>query len=117
MKRNRRQKHPVFPKAPRGFWIRFQRRWSNPLKMLEEVISLSESFGAEAGEPRFKSMTDEYWLVMGSLHARTCLHARGVLLLLTYGIVDPAWRSRGTVTRHPQLPDSSPSPPKWLSGT
>ena len=91
MKRNRRQKHLVFPKAPHGFWNRFQRRWSTPLKMLEEVISLSESFGAEAGAPRFKSMTDEYWLVMRSLHARTCLHARGVLALLSNGLADPVW--------------------------
>ena len=59
--------------------------------MLEEVISLSESIGADAKSPLFESMTPEYWLVMRSLHARTCLHARGVLALLTNGLVDPAW--------------------------
>ena len=59
--------------------------------MLEEVISLSESFGADSRSPRFESMTDEYWIVMRSIHARTCLHARGVLALLTNGLDDPAW--------------------------
>ena len=59
--------------------------------MLEEVISLSESFGADSRSPRFESMTDEYWIVMRSIHARTCLHAGGVLALLTNGLDDPAW--------------------------
>ena len=121
MKRKRRQKHPVFPKAPRGFWIRFRRRWSMPLKMLEKVISLSESLGAEAGSPRFGSMTDEYWLVMRSLHARTCLYARGVLALLTNGLVDPAWsqwrdcHESATIARF--IADSPEMAPRYLEFT
>lgn len=86
-----RQKQPVFPKVPRGFWSRFSRRWSKPLKMLEEVISLGEVLGTDSRSPRFESMDDTYWAAMRSLHARTCLHARGVLALLSNGLEDPAW--------------------------
>ena len=86
-----RQKHPVFPKVPRTFWHRFRRRWSKPLEMLEEVISLGEALGTDSRSPRFESMNDAYWAAMRSLHARTCLHARGVLALLSNGLVDPAW--------------------------
>ena len=83
--------HPVFPKVPRGFWHRFHRRWGRPLRILEEIISLSESLGADANSPRFETMNEEYWLALRSLHSRTCLHARSVLALLTNGLVDPAW--------------------------
>ena len=86
-----RQKHPVFPKVPRTFWHRFRRRWTKPLEMLEEVISLGEALGTDSRSPRFESMNDAYWAAMRSLHARTCLHARGVLALLSNGLVDPAW--------------------------
>ena len=116
-----RRKHPVFPKVPRGFWLRFQRRWSRPLRMLEEVISLSESLGAEARSSRFESMTDEYWLVMRSLHARTCLHARGVLALLSNGLVDPAWpqwrvcHELATIARF--ISDSPEMAPRYLNFT
>ena len=116
-----RRKHPVFPKVPRGFWLRFQRRWSRPLRMLEEVISLSESLGAEARSSRFESMTDEYWLVMRSLHARTCLHARGVLALLANGLVDPAWpqwrvcHELATIARF--ISDSPEMAPRYLNFT
>ena len=116
-----RRKHPVFPKVPRGFWLRFQRRWSRPLRMLEEVISLSESLGADARSSRFESMTDEYWLVMRSLHARTCLHARGVLALLANGLVDPAWpqwrvcHELATIARF--ISDSPEMAPRYLNFT
>ena len=115
------RKHPVFPKVPRGFWRRFQRRWSGPLRMLEEVISLSESLGSEAGSPRFKPMTDEYWLVMRSLHARTCLHGRGVLALLSNGLVDPAWsqwrdcHESATIAR--LIADSPEMAPRYMKFT
>ncbi len=114
-------KHPVFPKVPRGFWRRFQRRWSKPLKLLEEVISLSGSLGAEAGSPKFGEMSDEYWLVMRSLHARTCLHGRGVLALLSNGLVDPAWsqwrdcHESATIARF--IADSPDMAPRYLKFT
>ncbi len=85
------KKHPVFPKIPRGFWHRFKRRWGRPLRILEEVVSLSESLGTDANSPRFETMNVDYWLVIRSLHSRTCLHARAVLALLNNGLVDPAW--------------------------
>ena len=85
------QKHPIFPKVPRGYWRRFRRRWAKPLQLLEEVISLSESLGADSRSPRFDVMDDTYWGVLRSLHSRTCLHARSVLALLSNGLVDPAW--------------------------
>ncbi len=85
------RKHLVFPRVPRGFWRRFERRWSKPLRKLEEVISLSESLGADPSSSRFEAMNETYWLVLRSLHSRTCLHARSVLALLSNGLVDPAW--------------------------
>ena len=63
--------------------------------MLEEIISLSESFGATGSAQRFQTMDETYWAVLRSLHSRTCLHARAVLTLLSNGLVDPAlaqWR-------------------------
>ena len=89
------QKHLIFPEAPRGFWRRFQRRWGNPLRLLEEIISLSESLGADPTSARFETIDRMYWHALRSLHSRTCLHARSVLALLSYGLVDPAlahWR-------------------------
>ena len=85
------QKHPIFPKVPQGFWRRFRRRWARPLRILEEVISISESLGADPRSPRFEDMGDAYWAALRSLHARTCLHARSVLALLSNGLVVPAW--------------------------
>ena len=85
------QEDLVFPKVPRGFWRRFRRRWAKPLRMLEGVISLSESLGAESTSPRFETMDETYWAVLRSLHSRTCLHARSVLAQLSTGLVDPAW--------------------------
>ena len=85
------QKHLVFPRVPRRFWRRFQRRWAKPLRMLEEIVSLCESLGADPTSPRFKAMDETYWAVLRSLHSRTCLHARSVLALLSNGLVDPAW--------------------------
>ena len=85
------QKHLVFPRVPRGFWRRFRRHWSKPLKVLEEVISLSESLGSDPTSRRFETMDGTYWIVLRSLHSRTCLHARSVLALLSNGLVDPAW--------------------------
>ncbi len=85
------QKHLVFPRVPRRFWRRFQRRWAKPLRMLEEVISLCESLGADPTSPRFEAMDETYWGVLRSLHSRTCLHAWSVLALLSNGLVDPAW--------------------------
>ena len=85
------QKHSVFPKVPRGFWRRFRRRWGKPLRELENVVSLSESLGANSTSPRFAAMDETYWAVLRSLHSRTCLHARSVLALLSIGLVDPAW--------------------------
>lgn len=85
------QKHLVFPDVPRGYWRRFRRHWGEPLRMLEEVISISESLGADATSPRFETMDGTYCLVLRSLHARTCLHARSVLALLSNGLVEPAW--------------------------
>ncbi len=85
------QKQLIFPDVPRGFWRRFIRHWEKPLRVLEEVISLSESLGADATSPRFEAMDATYWLVLRSLHSRTCLHARSVLALLSNGLVDPAW--------------------------
>ncbi len=113
------RKHPVFPKVPRGFWHRFNRRWSKPLRMLEEVISLSESLGADAKSPRFETMTEEYWLVMRSLHARCCLHARGVLALLSNGLEEPAWaqwrvcHELSTIARF--IADSPDMAPRYMS--
>ena len=63
--------------------------------MLEEIISLSESFGAVGSAERFQTMDESYWAALRSLHSRTCLHARAVLALLSNGLVDPAlaqWR-------------------------
>lgn len=85
------QENLVFPQVPRGFWRRFRRHWEEPLRMLEDVISISESFGADATSPRFEDMDETYSHVLRSLHARTCLHARSVLALLSCGLVDPAW--------------------------
>ena len=85
------QRDSIFPKVPSGFWRRFRRRWAKPLRMLEEVIALSESLGADHQPPRFEAMDKTYWSVLRSLHARTCLHARAVLALLAKGLVDPAW--------------------------
>ena len=85
------QKHLVFPKVTRGFWRQFRRRWEEPLRMLEEIISLSESLGADSTSPKFQAMDGTYWLVLRSLHSRTCLHARSVVALLSNGLVDPAW--------------------------
>ena len=85
------QQQLVFPRVPRGFWRRFRQRWEEPLRMLEEVISISESFGSKVTSPRFEDMDETYWHVLRSLHARTCLHARSVLALLSLGLVDPAW--------------------------
>ena len=85
------QEHPIFPKVPRGYWRRFRRRWAKPLQLLEEVISLSESLGADPRSPRFDVIDDTYWGALRSLHSRTCLHARSVLALLSNGLIDPAW--------------------------
>ncbi len=86
-----RQKNPTFPKVSRGFWHRFRKLWEEPLRMLEETISLSESFGAIGSAQRFQAMDETYWAVLRSLHSRTCLHARAVMALLSNGLVDPAW--------------------------
>ena len=85
------QKNPIFPKVPRAYWRRFRRRWAKPLQLLEEIISLGESLGADSRSPRFAAMDDTYWGALRSLHSRTCLHARSVLALLSNGLVDPAW--------------------------
>lgn len=85
------QQQLVFPEVPCEFWQRFREHWEEPLRMLEEVISISESFGADAAAPRFEDMDETYWNVLRGLHARTCLHARSVLALLSFGLVDPAW--------------------------
>ena len=85
------RKHPIFPKVPRGFWRRFRSRWNPPLRLLEEVITLAESLGADSESQRFETMDEEYCFALRNLHSRTCLHARGVLSLLHYGLVDPAW--------------------------
>ena len=85
------RKNPAFPNVSRGFWHRFRRRWNGPLGALEQVISLSETFGADPTSHLFDSMDREYWVVLRSLHARTCLHARAALSLLFNGLVDPAW--------------------------
>ena len=85
------QENLVFPQVPCGFWRRFRQRWEEPLRMLEEVISISESFGSKATSPRFEDMDETFWHVLRSLHARTCLHARSVLALLSFGLVIPAW--------------------------
>ena len=89
------KKNPVFPRVSRDFWRRYRERWEEPLQMLEEIISLSESFGAIGSAPRFQTVDETYWAVLRSLHSRTCLHARAVLTLLSNGLVDPAlaqWR-------------------------
>ena len=62
-----------------------------PLRILEEAISLSESLGEDAESPRFDTLDATYWHVLRSLHSRTCLHARSVLVLLSNGLVGPAW--------------------------
>ena len=85
------QTHLIFPKVPGRFWGRFRRRWARPLRLLEEIISLSESLGTDPTAPRFEPMDQTYWTVIRSLHSRTCLHARSVLALLSHGLVDPAW--------------------------
>ena len=85
------QKNPVFPRVPRSYWRRFRRRWAKPLQLLEEIIALSESLGADSRSPRFAAMDEPYWGALRSLHSRTCLHARSVLALLSNGLVDPAW--------------------------
>ena len=59
--------------------------------MLEEIISLSESFGAIGSAQRFQAMDETYWAALRSLHSRTCLQARAVLTLLSNGLVNPAW--------------------------
>ena len=85
------QEHLIFPRVPRGFWSRFRRRWAEPLQILEEVITLCESLGADPTSPRFEVMDETYSAVLRSLHSRTCLHARAVLALLANGLVDPTW--------------------------
>ena len=85
------ENHLVFPEVPRGFWRRFRRRWTEPLKLLEEIISLSESLGRDPRSPKFGTMDQTYWGALRSLHSRTCLHARSVLALLSHGLVDPSW--------------------------
>ena len=84
-------KHPVFPDVPRRFWRRFHKSWGDPLGGFEQTITLATSFGDDPDTPYFDSEDAEYWHVLRSLHSRTCLHARGVLALLTNGLVDPAW--------------------------
>ena len=89
------QGHPVFPDVPSEFWQSFHVRWGKPLRLLEEIISISESLAADPTSPTFETMDKMYWQAIGSLHSRTCLHARSVLALLSYGLVDPAlaqWR-------------------------
>ena len=89
------QRDLIFPRAKRGFWHRFQQRWARPLQMLEEIISVSESLGADPKSSTFETMDKTYWQAVRSLHSRTCLHARSVLALLSFGLVDPAlaqWR-------------------------
>ena len=89
------QRDLIFPKAKRGFWHRFQQRWANPLQILGGIISISESLGADPTSPTFETMDKMYWQALRSLHSRTCLHARSVLALLSFGLVDPAlaqWR-------------------------
>lgn len=85
------QENLIFPRVPRTFWRQFRRHWAEPLRLLEEVISLSESLGADPSSERFEVMDGNYWLAIRSLHARACLHARSVLALLSLGLVDPAW--------------------------
>ena len=84
-------KHPVFPDVPRWFWRRFHKSWGEALRAFEQTITLATSFGDDPKTPYFDSEDAEYWHVIRSLHARTCLHARGVLALLTNGLIDPAW--------------------------
>ncbi|MCY4415333.1 MAG: DUF5677 domain-containing protein [Chloroflexi bacterium] len=84
-------KHPVVPDIGNGFWSRFDELWDEPLGHFEQTITLATSFGSDPNAPYFNSMDEEYWHVLRSLHSRTCLHARGVLALLTNGLVDPAW--------------------------
>ena len=81
----------AFPNVPRSFWHRFFKRWHQPLKTFEKTIALAESFGVNPRAPYFKSSSDDYWLALRSLHSHTCLHARAVLVLLTNGLVNPAW--------------------------
>ena len=90
------RKHDIFPEVPRGFWRRFRKRWAEPLQILEEMISLSESLANNRASPKFDAQDETYWLVMFGLHSRTCLHARAVLALLANGLVAPAlgqWRT------------------------
>ena len=85
------QQDLVFPQVPRGFWLRFRRRWGKPLRALEEVISLSESLGADPKSPRFQAM-DEAYCGAPPASALTRVPARpGSLRLLSVGLVDPAW--------------------------
>ena len=85
------QKYELFPRVPRGFWRRLEQRWGDPLQLLEEAISLSESFGESPAHPIFSNMDDAYWGALRGLHARTILHARATLVLLSHGLVAPAW--------------------------
>ena len=90
------QDHPIFPDVPSEFWQSFRVRWAEPLRLLEEIISISESLAADPKSPRFDTMDNAYWVAFRMLYSRTCLHARSVLILLTNGLVDPAttqWRS------------------------
>ena len=83
--------HLAFPDVPRGFWKRFFKRWHQPLKTFEKTITLAESFGVNPRAPYFESRDDGYWLALRSLHSHACLQARAVFVLLTNGLVDPAW--------------------------
>ena len=88
---SRTGRHLVFPDVPENFWRGFRELWEDPLRMFEESITLAESFGANPQSPRFQRLDDEYWAALRSLHSRTCLHSRAVLVLLANGLVDPAW--------------------------
>ena len=89
------QDHLVFPDVPGEFWQRFSECWTKPLRLLEEIISISESLGIDPTSSTFGAKDEMYWLALRSLHSRTCLNARSVLALLSFGLVDPAlahWR-------------------------
>ena len=64
----------VFPEIPNDFWLRFRERWEEPLRLLEEVISLSESFGATV-----RRQDSRLWTRTIGLFFEVCIRARAYM--------------------------------------
>ena len=91
-KTSRGRRHSTFPDVPRRFWESFDRRWKQPLKQFEEIISLSEELSRDIfSEHPVGKQDEDMWYTLASLSAQMHKNARGVHTLLATGLPAQAW--------------------------